>query len=167
MRVALLAFPLALISMLFLACDDGDGGSVSVSGSSSGSSSASGASGSASGTGDESLVTDKEPKETLKVGLIEYQVKPERLSVAAGPTKFVATNESKSEVHELAVLLVKSDGSFQNTGEVEGLDPGKSGEVVLDLPAGKYVLACLIEAGESGSTKNHFDEGMKIDFEVK
>ena len=43
----------------------------------------------------------------------------------------------------------------------------KSGEVTLDLPPGKYVLACLIAAGEAGSTKDHFAEGMKLDFEVK
>jgi uncharacterized cupredoxin-like copper-binding protein len=62
---------------------------------------------------------------------------------------------------------VKDDGSFQNTGEVEDIDPGKDGSIVLDLPAGQYVLACLLVPGEAGSTFDHFKEGMKADFEVK
>ena len=92
---------------------------------------------------------------------------PDRLTVPPGATKFVAKNTSKSMDHELAVLLVKSDGSFENTGEIDGLNPGKSGEIVLDLPAGKYVLACLLVPGESGSTTDHLKLGMRTDFEVK
>ena len=112
-------------------------------------------------------ITKKEPKDSVKVEMIEYKMAPDKLSVAAGPTKFVATNISKSMVHELAVLRVKEDGSFENTGEIEDVDPGKSGEIVLDLPAGKYVLACVLVPGEAGSTTDHFKEGMKIDFEAK
>ncbi|MEO6398003.1 MAG: hypothetical protein ABIP13_06010, partial [Tepidiformaceae bacterium] len=62
---------------------------------------------------------------------------------------------------------VKSDGSYENTGEIEDLEPGKSGEITLDLPAGRYVLACLIAPGAAGSKEDHFQSGMKLDFEVK
>lgn len=117
--------------------------------------------------GSEFLITKKAPNDTVKVSMIEFQMKPDKPSVASGPTKFIATNTSTTMVHELAVLRVKEDGLFQNTGEVEDVDPGKSGEIVLDLPAGKYVLACVLIPGEAGSTVDHFKEGMKVDFEVK
>lgn len=112
-------------------------------------------------------ITTKAPNDTVKVDMIEFSMHPDKPSVAAGPTKFVATNSSTSMVHELAVLRVKDDGTFENTGEVEDVDPGKSGEIVLDLPAGKYVLACVLVPGEAGSKFDHFKEGMKTDFEVK
>ncbi len=110
--------------------------------------------------------TTKAPKVTVTVDLTEYRVIVDRASVAAGPTKFAARNLSKSEVHELAVLYVKADGSFENMGEVEDIDPGKSGEIVLDLPKGRYVLACVIVPGEAGSKVDHYKEGMRLDFEV-
>lgn len=112
-------------------------------------------------------ITKKAPNDTVKVDMIEFKMMPDKPSVAAGPTKFIATNTSTTMVHELAVLRVKDDGTFENTGEVEDVAIGKSGEIVLDLPAGKYVLACLLVPGEAGSTVDHFKEGMKIDFEVK
>jgi len=94
-------------------------------------------------------------------------MKPSVPSVPAGPIRFRATNASKSMVHELAVLRIKDDGSFENTGEVEDVDPGKSGEITLDLPAGKYLLACVLVPGEAGSTVDHFKEGMKTEFAVR
>ena len=112
-------------------------------------------------------ITNKTPNDTVKVDMIEFSMNPDKPSVAAGPTRFVATNSSTSMVHELAVLRLKDDGTFENTGEVEDVDPGRSGEIVLDLPAGKYVLACVLVPGEAGSKFDHFKEGMKTDFEVK
>lgn len=112
-------------------------------------------------------ITKKAPNDTVNVDMIEFKMAPDKPSVAAGPTRFIATNTSTTMVHELAVLRVKDDGTFENTGEVEDVDPGKSGEIVLDLPAGKYVLACVLVPGEAGSTFDHFKEGMKTDFEVK
>ncbi len=115
---------------------------------------------------DNSRKTDKAPNATINVKLVSFEVTADKPSVKAGPTKFVATNASPKDVHELAVLRVKDDGKFENTGEVEDIDPGKSGEVVLDLPKGRYVLACLITPGEEGSTVDHFKQGMRLDFEV-
>lgn len=114
-----------------------------------------------------SLKTNKKPTDTVTVDLAEYTIKPDKPAVAKGPIKFVARNASKTDVHELAVLRTKPDGSFDNTGEVEDLKPGASGSIVLDLPTGRYVLACLIVPGQEGSTKDHFKEGMKVDFEVR
>ncbi len=116
---------------------------------------------------DNSLKTTKTAQDTVNVKLASFEVSSDKLSVAKGATKFAATNTSKTDVHELAVLRVKDDGSYENTGEIEDIDPEKSGEITLDLPAGKYVLACLIVPGEAGSKADHFKSGMKLDFEVK
>lgn len=118
--------------------------------------------------GDESpFKTSKAPQTTVNVHLDSFVVKPDAQFAPAGPIKFVATNDHASEVHELAILRVKEDGSFQNAGEVEDIDPRKSGSIVLDLPKGKYQLACLITPGEAGSKVDHYKAGMKLDFEIR
>jgi uncharacterized cupredoxin-like copper-binding protein len=132
----------------------------------------SGTAGRATGDGEgadsrQSPATAMKPDGTVRVDLIEYRVNADRRAVAPGPVKFAVTNLSKTEVHELAVLRVKSDGSFENMDEVEDIEPGASRELVLDLPAGNYVLACLIVPGEAGSRVDHFQQGMRLDFEVR
>lgn len=118
------------------------------------------------GDGAESkYATTKAPNTTVDTELVSYKIKPDVASVPKGPTKFVARNTA-DEVHELAVLRVKDDGTYESAGEAEDLDPGTSKELVLDLPPGKYLLACLIIPGEAGSTVDHFQEGMHTDFEV-
>ena len=104
--------------------------------------------------------------DTVEVGLIEYSVTSDKASVKAGRIKFVAENTSKSQVHELAVLRKMDDGQFDNEGEIEDIGAGDGGEVVLELEPGDYELACLIAAGEAGSTVDHYEEGMKIPFTV-
>jgi uncharacterized cupredoxin-like copper-binding protein len=121
----------------------------------------------ADASADAGAKTDKAPNTTVNTKLTSYKVESDQASVPAGPTKFTATNDSPTDVHELAVLRIKDDGSYDNLGEIEDIDPGKGGEVTLDLPAGKYLLACLIAVGEEGSTVDHFQQGMKLPFEVK
>ena len=103
----------------------------------------------------------------VNVELTSFQVTSDKPSVPAGKTKFTASNVHTTDVHELAVLLVKPDGSYENLGEVEDIDPGKRGTVTIDLKPGTYVLACLIVPGEAGSTEDHLARGMHTDFEVK
>jgi iron uptake system component EfeO len=112
------------------------------------------------------LKTNKSPQTSVTVDLVDYQVKPSTASVSRGPTRFTATNQSNDMTHELAVLRVKSDGSLENEGEIEDLSPGASGSITLDLPAGRYQLACLIAPGEFGSTVDHYKQGMHVDFSV-
>lgn len=121
------------------------------------------------GGGDEDhpYATTKSPKATVDVSLADYSVQPAVASVGAGPVRFVAKNVSTTQVHELAVLRLKDDGSFDNTGELENVEPGASGQITLDLPAGRYLLACVIVPGEAGSTVDHFQAGMKTAFEVR
>jgi uncharacterized cupredoxin-like copper-binding protein len=87
-------------------------------------------------------------------------------SAKAGEVTFKVTNSSKDTVHEMLVLAVPADGKLPydekdakfdedkagSLGEVEELDPGKSGELTLNLKQGKYVLSCNVA--------NHFANGM-------
>ncbi len=106
------------------------------------------------------------PSASIAVTLVEYSVTPDKASVPADTIRFTATNASASQVHELAVLKVKDDGSYDNLGEVEDIDPGKGGSVTIDMQPGAYVLACLIAKGEEGSEVDHFQQGMHTPFTV-
>jgi hypothetical protein len=50
---------------------------------------------------------------------------------------------------------------------VESIEPQTGGSMVLDLPPGTYQLACLIAIGESGSTVDHYQQGMHTVFTVR
>lgn len=104
---------------------------------------------------------------SVAVSLVEYSVTAGRPSVSAGKVRFIATNVSKSQVHELAVLKTKTDGTFDNLGEIEDIDPGTGKSLDLDLAPGAYTLACLITIGEAGSTVDHYKQGMHTDFTVR
>lgn len=118
------------------------------------------------GDGGSGQATSRASDATVRVDLVDWAVEPDATSVDAGAIKFIATNASADEVHELAVLRKNDDGSFENMGEIEDIPIGQTGEIVLDLEAGGYVLACLIVPGEAGSTEDHFQKGMKADFAV-
>jgi uncharacterized cupredoxin-like copper-binding protein len=118
-------------------------------------------------SGSPSAGDSSEVDSSVAVTLTEYLVTPDKPSVATGKIRFTATNASKDEVHELAVLKAKTDGTFENMGEVEDIDPEKGGSVVLDLEPGAYQLACLITIGEEGSTVDHYKQGMHTEFTVQ
>ena len=118
---------------------------------------------------------------TVKVKLLEFQVKPKPKFATAGKVRFNVTNIG-TEKHELVV--VKSDGTelprlpdgsvdeekipeSSKFGEVENLKPKKSGSLtVKSLPAGDYVLFCNIVEDMDGTTMVHYAEGMHADFSV-
>ena len=101
------------------------------------------------------------------VELEEFTVTPDRRSVEGGNIRFEAKNASERMVHELAVLRVRDDGSLENRGEIEDLNPGSSGSITLDLESGRYRLACLIVPGQANSTVDHYQEGMWTEFTVE
>ncbi len=70
-------------------------------------------------------------------------------------------------VHELAVLKVKENGSFDVIGEIDDISAGDEGSITLELTPGAYQLACLIIPGEAGSTVDHYAKGMHADFLVE
>ncbi len=112
-----------------------------------------------------SFKTDRQANVTVAVKLDSFTITPDRNSVPAGPIRFSVANVSRTDVHELAVLKVNGE-DMQMAGEIDDIEPGKSGDLVLDLPAGDYMLACLIAPGEYGSTVGHYAEGMKTPFTV-
>jgi uncharacterized cupredoxin-like copper-binding protein len=88
-------------------------------------------------------------------------------SVAAGEVTFEAINSSKETIHEMIVAPIASEDVVMpynvnenrvdedasgSLGEVEELDPGKSGKVTLTLKSGLYLLYCNIPG--------HFMAGM-------
>ncbi len=93
-----------------------------------------------------------------------------KLSEASAPTgviSFKVTNGSRDLVHEMVILRLAQPGKplpydagqmkvdekkSGYRGEVEDLDPGRSGAVTLALPPGQYLLIC----NETG----HFAAGM-------
>lgn len=103
---------------------------------------------------------------SVAVSLAEYTVTVDKATVKAGQIRFIATNISKTQVHELAVLKIKEDGSFDNLGEIEDIAPEQGGSVQLDLQPGAYQLACVIVPGEAGSTVDHYQQGMHTNFTV-
>lgn len=95
-------------------------------------------------------------------------------TVPAGEVTFEVTNTSKDQVHEMLVVPYPADGkglpysasdarfdedAAGSLGEVEELDPGKSGALTLRLKPGKYALACNIA--------NHYADGMWTVITVK
>lgn len=100
------------------------------------------------------------------VTLADYRVHAASDIVATGTITFAATNASETNVHELYVLRVKDDGSYETVKELPDIAPGAGGELTVDLAPGNYVLACLIVPGEAGSTVDHFKEGMHTPLRV-
>lgn len=100
-------------------------------------------------------------------------IKLARKRARAGEVTFRVTNMSKDTVHEMLVVPAPADGKLPydekearfdenkagSLGEVEELEPGKSGALTLNLKPGKYVLSCNV-AG-------HFANGMWTTFTVE
>lgn len=79
-------------------------------------------------------ITTKAPNDTVKVDMVEFKMSPDKPSVAAGPTKFVATNSSTTMVHELAVLRVKEDGTFGTPAKWKTLQPARAAKSCWTCP---------------------------------
>ena len=86
-------------------------------------------------------------------------IKIQSTVVPAGKVTFKATNTSKSVIHEMMVApIAKSDAvlpfiaaenradeeTTHDLGMVEFLDPGKTGELTVDMKPGIYVLYCNV-----------------------
>lgn len=108
-----------------------------------------------------------EPDATIAVSLADYTVTLARTEVPAGRVMFIATNVSPTATHELNVLHLQPDGSFVNVGEVAAIAPQQGGSVLANLRPGAYRIACQIQIGESGSTVDHYQQGMWQDLIVE
>ena len=102
---------------------------------------------------------------TLSYTLKEMSIRGQK-TVASGPVTFVAKNTG-TVAHELVVmrgtaaLKVKSFKALEAgrfVGEVEGVEPGKSGKLTVSLKPGTYLLVCNIVG--------HYQLGMKTVLKV-
>ena len=109
-----------------------------------------------------------EPTETVvKVDLADDSIKFDQPSIHAGKIKFVVTNASIDDSHEM--VLVKAgdaahpivfdaktdrviESELQSLGEVSDLKPGATAELHATLTPGTYTLLCNI--------KGHYQHGM-------
>ncbi len=95
------------------------------------------------------------------------KIEADTAAAPAGDITFHAINDSKYKVHEMIVVKVNNfsdaipynkeknradEEKMQAIGEVEGLKPGESKEVKLNLKAGKYYLMC--------NRPDHLESGM-------
>ena len=79
--------------------------------------------------------------------------------VPAGKVTFKVTNSSKETIHEMLVAPIANantalpyienenradEEKTKDLGEVSELDPGKSGELTVDMKPGTYVLFCNV-----------------------
>ncbi len=103
---------------------------------------------------------------TLGSASDEYELTPNPAETAAGSVAFRVVNGGKIE-HEMVVIATDkgaanlgADGEADETGAVGELTlaTGESGDLTLDLPAGKYALVCNLPG--------HYAAGMFSDFTV-
>jgi uncharacterized cupredoxin-like copper-binding protein len=117
------------------------------------------------------------PAGTIKVTLIDVDAQTEAMTLSsdsapAGTVTFEVTNTGNME-HEFVVLqtetmaadlpfdqakdeVIEDSPGLTNVDEIEGIQPGETKTLVVDLTAGHYALICNI-------TK-HWREGMRADF---
>lgn len=108
-----------------------------------------------------------DPDTTLAVSLADYTVTLNETTVRTGRVMFIATNVSSGQAHELNILQLQPDGSYQNEGGIAAMAPQQGGAVLAHLRAGTYRIACMIEIGEQGSTVDHYQQGMWADLVVE
>jgi uncharacterized cupredoxin-like copper-binding protein len=116
---------------------------------------------------------------TIGVSLIEWSVVPDEMSAPAGTVTFEVTNEGEME-HEfvivrsdagLADLPVAADGAVDEAqvevvGEIEEMAPGSTESASFDLEPGNYILICNLVEEMEGEVHRHYQQGMRIPFEV-
>lgn len=116
--------------------------------------------------GDAPTRSPDDPDTTIALSLADYTVTLSQTTVPTGRIVFIATNVSDAETHELNILQLQPDGSFQNEGGIAPMAPQQGGSVLANLRAGTYRIACQIQPGESGSTVDHYQQGMWVDLIV-
>lgn len=79
----------------------------------------------------------------VAIALVDYAFRPDAISVPAGRTTFVLDNQGEQE-HEFEIL----DGDSV-VDEVEGLVPGLTRDLTVDLGPGSYTIVCRLADHEA------------------
>jgi uncharacterized cupredoxin-like copper-binding protein len=107
----------------------------------------------------------------VNVELREWKITPSTTHARAGTVTFVARNKGRLE-HELVVirsnrpasgLPLEGGGANEagSRGEIDGVPPGKTAHLTLDLRPGRYVLIC-----NRSDHRGHYVHGMFAAFTV-
>jgi uncharacterized cupredoxin-like copper-binding protein len=118
---------------------------------------------------------------SIDVSLQEFSILPDADSAAAGPLTFHVTNNGQDHEHEFVIIRTDlapealptgsdesvSEDEVDAVDEVEGLQPGESGDVTVDLDAGSYVFICNVVEDISGQQESHYQLGMRRGFTVQ
>ncbi len=112
------------------------------------------------------------PKE-IDVSLKTFTITLSSATAKAGDVTFHLKNDATDIAHEFIVLKTDlaadklpykdggkqaDEGNLNGMGEMEDIEPGKGGDLTLNLTAGHYVLIC--------NTEDHYKAGMWAEFTV-
>jgi uncharacterized cupredoxin-like copper-binding protein len=157
--IALLAFGVAMVAIVFALSNNDNGTTDNMMGSSSTGSAMSGAGMMGSRNGANAAPAGVH---TVNVQLGEMWVRPQYSSVEAGKVTFAARNVGKVE-HELMIerapIAMDAPGKPNEEaaqGMIEDMEPGQSGQMTLKLKPGSYVLFCNVPG--------HFAAGQHVRF---
>ncbi|MCL4243398.1 MAG: hypothetical protein KJ048_18765 [Dehalococcoidia bacterium] len=120
------------------------------------------------------MMTGEAPAGSIRVGLVNWAVEPERSSAPAGKVTFWAVHDmahahggdAGGNVHDLQVMRKTADGSFELVGEVKDLKMGEAKALTLDLAPGEYELACTVVEVVGDEAVGHYAKGMRAPFTV-
>jgi uncharacterized cupredoxin-like copper-binding protein len=100
---------------------------------------------------------------TIAVSLADFTLTPSQDAVPAGRYNVIATNVSATSTHEVVVLQVQPDGNLVSVAQIAPIPPQQGGAMLISLGPGTYRFACQVQIGESGSTVDHYQQGMWAD----
>ena len=99
------------------------------------------------------------PGTTMDMSKAPMGIKAQPVLVPQGKVLFKVTNDSKAVIHEMLLAPISSptaalayidkenradEKSANGLGEVSELDPGKSGELSVNMKPGSYILYCNV-----------------------
>jgi uncharacterized cupredoxin-like copper-binding protein len=109
------------------------------------------------GCGADEFVRDRD--NVLRIKLDEYELTPENIRVGSGDVTIVARNDGRLTHNIKVQALDRDEGErYEEFGGTETAHPGETVRATINLPDGKYRLACSIG--------NHDDLGQYGELQV-
>ncbi|HSE44161.1 MAG TPA: hypothetical protein VLA89_02415 [Gemmatimonadales bacterium] len=120
------------------------------------------------------MMGDSQPAGSIRVDLLNWEVRPSQGSAKSGEVTFWAVHEMGHQhmseeggvTHDLQVMRKRPDGSFDLVGQVQGLRMGEAKALTLELDPGEYELSCIVVEDINGTLVGHYPKGMVADFTV-
>ncbi len=126
------------------------------------------------GNGMGGMMNSDQPAGSIRVGLVNWAVKPAKSSTTAGSVTFWAVHDMSHEhmsgeggaTHDLQVMRKTPDGNFEMVGQVQGLTMGQAKALTLSRTPGEYELSCQVVEEIKDKTIGHYPMGMHAPFTV-